>query len=115
VAVNRWFMKAGNYTAKVHDLVLCEWEDSYGCSAHWQTVEPDCEPRLMTCKSVGWIIRKNKRCIVIVPHLSLNTEIAEQQGCGDMTIPTASIVKIRPINAASFCVSPAPSRKRQRF
>lgn len=94
--------------------MLCEWEDSYGCSAHWQTIEPDCEPRLMTCKSVGWLIRKSRRCIVIVPHLSLNTEIAEQQGCGDMTIPAASIIRIQRINAAFSCASPVPNRNQPR-
>jgi len=108
-------MRVGNYIAKVHDLVLCEWEDSYGCSQNWQAIEADGEPQLMTCKSVGWVIRKNRRCIVIVPHLSLNTELAEQQGCGDMTIPTASIVRIKRINAASSCASLEPNRKQPRF
>jgi hypothetical protein len=79
---------------KTGQLVLCEWMDSHGCSPTWQTAEPDIEPRLMTCKSVGWMLRKSRQCIVIVPHLSTNTDIAEQQGCGDMTIPTTAIIRL---------------------
>jgi hypothetical protein len=108
-------MKTKKRTVNIGDLVICEWEDSFGCSSIWQIIEPDCEPRIMTCKSVGWLIRKSSRCIVIVPHLSLNTDIAEKQGCGGMTIPTASIIRIKRITAAFSCASPAPDRMRPRF
>jgi hypothetical protein len=69
----------------------------------------------MTCKSVGWVIGKNRLCIVVVPHISLNTVAAEQQGCGDMTIPTASIVRIMKINAAFPSASLVPDHTRTRF
>jgi hypothetical protein len=68
-----------------------EWEDSYGCSSDWQEIHPEGEPQLMICHSFGWVIRQNKKCVVIVPHLSQNIHAAPQQGCGDMTIPRASI------------------------
>jgi hypothetical protein len=84
---------------KIGDLVLCEWEDSYGCSPTWEVIEADKKPHGMMCKSVGWLIRKSKRWIVIVPHLSENTEISEKQGCGDMTIPTAAIVRLKSLHA----------------
>ena|SRR5216684_2758190 len=76
------------------NLVFVEWQDSYGCSSNWQEINTDGEPQMMLCQSVGWIIHKSKHCIVVVPHLSQNQELAKQQGCGDMTIPTASIVRM---------------------
>jgi len=80
---------------KIGALILCEWEDSYGCSPQWQIISSDEKPRGMICKSVGWLIRKSKRHMVIVPHISEANEIAERQGCGDMTIPIAAVVKLK--------------------
>jgi len=108
----------------VAELVFVEWQDSYGCSSSWQEINPDGEPQMMLCHSVGWIIRKNKKCVVIVPHLSQNEELAKQQGCGDMTIPTASIVRIvrlklpvsKRTSVSSSCDGlPVRDRKQLRF
>jgi hypothetical protein len=75
-------------------LVLIEWLDSYGCSSSWQDLST-CEPGVMTCKSVGWLIHDDEKCKVVVPHMNQpDHPNASQQGCGDMTIPSASIVKI---------------------
>lgn len=80
--------------AKEFRLVIIEWLDSYGCSSSWQDLA-NCEPDVMVCKSVGWLVHDSDSCKVIVPHLNQpdHTSVS-QQGCGDMTIPTASIVKI---------------------
>lgn len=77
-----------------YPLVFVEWRDSYGCSSDWQEINPSGEAALMTCHSVGWLIRKNRKCVVIVPHFSQNIKVAVQQGCGDMTIPVAAIVRM---------------------
>lgn len=75
-------------------LVLVEWLDSHS-GRGWQDferLEQAAEP--LYCRSVGWIARENKDCKVLVPHISGekngNTAL---QGCGDLTIPTASILK----------------------
>lgn len=75
-------------------LVFVEWEDSYGCSSRWQDINPDGEPKVLLCKSVGWMIRKTKRCIVVIPHMTANDVADTRQGCGDMTIPTAAIRRL---------------------
>ena len=85
---------------KQNGPVLIEWMDSYGCSSNWQEINPAGEPEMMVCRSVGWIIRKTKTCVVVVPHLSDNTHSAKQQGCGDMTIPTACILSMKPLRAS---------------
>lgn len=75
-------------------LVLVEWLDSHS-GRGWQDfdrLERVAEP--LYCRSVGWVIRENKNCKVLVPHIAgeKNGETT-LQGCGDLTIPTASIVK----------------------
>ena len=75
-------------------LVLVEWLDSHS-GRGWQDfdrLQQAAEP--LYCRSVGWIVKENKKCKVLVPHLAgeKNGEI-NLQGCGDLTIPTAAIVK----------------------
>lgn len=75
-------------------LVYVEWQDSYGCSPDWEDLE-NCSPVPMVCRSVSWLIHDNKKCKVVVPHLNeADHPNAVLQGCGDMTIPTAAIVKM---------------------
>lgn len=86
--------KATNLPKKSFRLVLIEWLDSYGCSSSWQDID-NCEPGVVVCQSVGWLIHDDDRCKVIVPHMNQpDHPNTNQQGCGDMTIPSASIVKI---------------------
>jgi hypothetical protein len=75
-------------------LVYIEWEDSYGCSSTWEDIE-NCSPDVMVCRSVGWLIHDDKKCKVIVPHMNepFHPNV-KRQGCGDMTIPTASVIKV---------------------
>jgi hypothetical protein len=70
-------------------LVYVEWLDSFGCSSSWQKLAvEDYAP--MVCKSVGWLLHDGPTCKVVVPHVSDGTN----EGCGDMTIPTAAIVAL---------------------
>ena len=77
-------------------LVLVEWLDSYGCSTRWAEIDEDAKPKALTCSSVGWLLYDGDDCKVIVPHLSCPEpdQDVSRQGCGDMTIPTAAIVKM---------------------
>jgi hypothetical protein len=52
----------------------------------------------MHVRSVGWLAYDGEDCKVIVPHLSVESaEGIQQQGCGDMTIPTCAVLKIKTI------------------
>jgi hypothetical protein len=77
---------------KGYRLVLIEWQDSWGCSPRWEYID-GCEPAVLLCRSVGWLIYDGKDCKVIVPHLT-KSEHVRQQGCGDMTIPTPAVVRV---------------------
>ncbi|MBV9659190.1 MAG: hypothetical protein JO295_13910 [Verrucomicrobia bacterium] len=83
---------------KIGDAVFVEWEDSYGCSSSWQDIPNEGEPQTMLCQSLGWLVRRSRKCVVIVPHLAENERMGIKQGCGDMTIPAASIVRITRLN-----------------
>ena len=75
-------------------LVLIEWVDSYGCGSQWQALE-DCQAKPLICRSVGWLFHDADDCKVVVPHISdSNNGHVSAQGCGDMTIPTLSILHI---------------------
>ena len=76
-------------------LVLIEWEDSLGCSTKWQTLELSGKPKPLICQSVGWLLYDGKDCKVVVPHITKDHASAARQGCGDMTIPTKCITKIK--------------------
>ena len=75
-------------------LVLIEWVDSFGCSSNWEELSDDCKPEPILCKSVGWLFRDTEDCKVIIPHIADIPTDGSQQGCGDMTISTKSIVSI---------------------
>ena len=83
---------------KIGDAVLVEWEHSHGGStSSWQDLpeEDQCgEPSRTRCRSVGWLIYRSAKAVVVVPHLAENEVLAVRQGCGDMTIPTTAIVQI---------------------
>lgn len=67
-------------------LVLVEWVDSFGCSSTWQPIN-DPAPTPLVCRSVGWLAHDGKDCKLLIPHMSAQ----EDQGCGDMTIPTSAV------------------------
>lgn len=78
--------------AEKYRLVLVEWEDSHGVSASWEYVSR-CNPYVLICRSVGWLLHDGGECIVVVPHLTASDQ-AKQQGCGDMTIPRSAVRSI---------------------
>jgi len=76
-------------------LVLIEWMDSHS-GRGWQSLENLKEDsRPLYCRSVGWLLAEDNGCKVIVPHVydEKNKGII-LQGCGDITIPKKSIIKM---------------------
>jgi len=86
--------KEGGDKEIIYPLVLIKWIDSYGCSPLWEATE-DLNPQPHYCYSVGWIVKETPEVVVIIPHMSPSNEDidAEEQGCGDMTIPVVCIKK----------------------
>jgi len=76
-------------------LVLVEWVDSHA-GRGWRS-ETELRDGLLPlrCRSVGWLFAKTKDCLRIVPHIHAeeNSPIVTQ-GCGDMTIPRRSVIRM---------------------
>lgn len=53
----------------------------------------------------GWLLHDGDDCKVIVPHVTEDHENAVSQGCGDMTIPTSSILNIFDLAAPAVPVA----------
>lgn len=77
-------------------LVLVEWLDAHS-GRGWQTAEQlDRAAEPLRCLSVGWLLRATADCLVIVPHISGAADKGQMlTGCGDLTIPRATITKVR--------------------
>lgn len=87
--------------AEKYKLVLIEWQDSFGCSTNWEVIKDEpLNAQPMICQSVGWLVQDDKKVKVVVPHLT-KSENVDLQGCGDMTIPTVSVVRIVELKEAS--------------
>lgn len=80
-------------------LVLIEWIDSFGCSSTWQELDDIEKPTPMICRSVGWLLSDDDKCVVIVPHVTDEHKSTPRQGCGDMTIPRVCIVCMKDLVA----------------
>src|SRR3954470_24009365 len=71
-------------------LVLIEWLDSFGCSRQWQKLG-GCARAPLRCFSGVGLVYDGPEAKVIVPHISAPHDAVDQQGCGDMAIPTRAI------------------------
>ena len=73
------------------DLVLVEWLDSRRGEG-WVRLD-ELESSVTKCRSVGWIIAKDRKSVTLAGHLGENPE----QCCGDITIPRCAISGITPL------------------
>ena len=71
-------------------LVLVEWMDSRRGEGWARLEDLRSDLDVTRCKSVGWIISKDRVSLTLAGHIADNP----QQCCGDMTIPTKAILNI---------------------
>jgi hypothetical protein len=74
-------------------LVLIEWLDSHVAVGGWKELD-GFAPEAPICRSVGWLARDDDHSKVVIPHVIEQQENVPLQGCGDMTIPTAAILRM---------------------
>jgi hypothetical protein len=72
------------------ELVLVEWLDSRRGEGWTRLDDLRVDLDATRCKSVGWIISKDKVSLTLAGHIAENPE----QCCGDMTIPSKAILSI---------------------
>lgn len=98
-------------------LVLVEWVDSMGCAPNWTRFEsPLTPPRVPICRSVGWLAHNGRECKVLLPHVSDGGEETSdpQHSCGDMLIPTKSIVSMKDLSTTRSARTKKRSERRTR-
>ena len=70
-------------------LVMIDWLDSHH-HAGWHSGDPNTHP--LICHSVGWLVYDGEEAKTIAPHM---TDEEPAQRCGEMTIPSVAVVRIR--------------------
>ena len=65
---------------------------SHGVSANWEYLS-NCDPYVLICKSVGWLIHDDDKCKVIA-SLILQPLKEPKNKAGDMTIPAACVLRM---------------------
>lgn len=68
-------------------LVLVDWLDSH-IRAGWRDDHDEGQPAV--CRSVGWLVAKDRRRITLVQSLANNGEAADS-----ITIPRAAVTRMR--------------------
>jgi hypothetical protein len=75
-------------------LVLIEWVDSSLPASGWRYLQDQENTEPVICKSVGWLIKDEADCKVIVPHLGYGSRPDPYQGSGDIAIPSRCITRL---------------------
>lgn len=73
-----------------NDLLLIEWEDTFGCPAGWE-FEDQVEPSVTTVRSVGFLIKETEQFLFLAPHVSTTSD--RRQLAGHIAVPKRQIVK----------------------
>lgn len=71
-----------------YPLVCIEWHDSRLGYQGWKSLD-DIELQVMTCKSVGFLVKQDADSKLLVPHLNGNNT----NGAGEIVIPRSAILK----------------------
>jgi hypothetical protein len=77
-------------------LVVIEWLDSHSGPGWQRLADIKQNSATVLCRSVGWLLHRDKKATVIVPHISgeINEGVVPY-GSGDISIPNRLIVKMR--------------------
>lgn len=91
----RWSMKSEP------EMVLIEWEDSSQAAPQWQWLSNAEAPPILTCKSLGFLIRDNKKEKALAISVASAPGGDAEQASGIISIPTRSVVSIEKITSSS--------------
>lgn len=70
-------------------IVKVKWLDSCTSNTDWKNINS--VKGIITCYSVGYLIKVTKKYIVLMPNITGSTN----QGCCDITIPRGCIKSIK--------------------
>jgi hypothetical protein len=78
----------------MHRLVLVEWEDACGGYAGWLPLDETRIDIAYMCRSVGWLVAKNRDRIILASNMSVENERHGVHSTGEITIPRGTIRRI---------------------
>ncbi len=76
-----------------YSLVEIVWEDSRSPSVGWQFIQKADIPNICKCKTVGYLMKKTKRKVVVAQSIG-DVRSNQVQVNGFMTIPMRCVMKI---------------------
>lgn len=77
----------------VNQLVFVEWADSFGAVGGWEHAADARERRPAHTVSVGWIVKRDARCLTLAPHLGFGNGDDIAQMAGVISIPVAAVLR----------------------
>jgi len=84
-------------------LVMVEWEDSAQPIAAWSYLASFDPPGIITCASVGWLIRDDDQMKAVAPNMGALGDENSVQISGVIQIPTRCVRRITPLPEPSLC------------
>ena len=82
-------------------LIMIEWEDSRKPNPAWLRLADYNKPSVVSCQSVGWLIKNGKKVKALVQNLGDVTSKNGAQVSGVIQIPARSINRIVKLKEAS--------------
>lgn len=94
---------------KIGDLIWVAWRDAVQPHPGWELIG-DMTADLMSCFSVGWVVRFDPDILVLVPNVAdIGTE--SEQGSGYFQIPTSAIRDISILRLDEYGKIDIPARR----
>lgn len=82
-------------------LVLVEWLDSAQPVPGWRFVDDAPELEVVRCVSVGWLLEKTERALMLAPNLGDFESGGAAQASGFIRIPMAAVTRTAALVEAS--------------
>ena len=79
-----------------YQLVLVTWHDAIEMEAGWHDMKEITQQKTATCKTVGWLVDKNDKQIIIMS--TIEEDENEIAGGGVHTIPTDWCISIQQLS-----------------
>jgi hypothetical protein len=75
-------------------LVLVEWVDSVQPVSSWYLLTAAPSLEIIQCVSVGWLVGKTKKVLMLAPNIGDIESGSTAQASGFIRIPTAAVTRI---------------------
>ena len=85
---------------KIH-LVLVEWVDSSQPVSAWHFLDDSPALEVVHCTSVGWLVKKDARALMLAPNIGGTERGDMAQGSGFVRIPRSAVTRVVALEEAA--------------